>query len=82
VADGRAKIQEYLDHRAMREQQIVAALRAGPVTVDVLVGQLYVDTAPQLLAMAARNVRVHLDHLAAQGRALVVDGTWYLRARQ
>jgi glyoxylase-like metal-dependent hydrolase (beta-lactamase superfamily II) len=82
VPDGLAKIQEYREHRAMRERQIVAALRAGPATVDLLVEQLYADTPPQLHAMAARNVRVHLDHLSAQGRALAVDGAWCLLFRQ
>jgi glyoxylase-like metal-dependent hydrolase (beta-lactamase superfamily II) len=76
VADGLAKIQEYVDHRAMRERQVAQALRAGPATVDDLVRRIYVETPVELYAMAAHNVRAHLEHLAAQGLALRVGDEW------
>jgi glyoxylase-like metal-dependent hydrolase (beta-lactamase superfamily II) len=79
VADGLAKIREYLAHRAQRDQQIVDVLRSGPATVDTLVERIYVDTPPGLYAMAVRNVRAHLDRLSALGRVAVSDETWELR---
>jgi glyoxylase-like metal-dependent hydrolase (beta-lactamase superfamily II) len=80
IADGPAKLQEYLDHRALRERQILDVLRRGPATVDEIVQRLYAGTtAASLLPMAARNVQIHLDHLAHQGRAVEAGGRWHLR---
>jgi glyoxylase-like metal-dependent hydrolase (beta-lactamase superfamily II) len=70
IDDAPARIQEYLDHRALRERQIVEALRHGPATVDELVARLYVETPKALYPMAARNVEAHLEHLAALGRVV------------
>lgn len=78
VADGRGKLQEYLSHRAMREQQIVDTLRSGPTTVDRLVHCLYGGTPSDLLPLAARNIRVHLEHLEERGRVTTSDGEWLL----
>jgi glyoxylase-like metal-dependent hydrolase (beta-lactamase superfamily II) len=78
VLDGPAKIQEYLDHRALRERQIVAALSQGPATVDALVHRLYAETPPQLFKMAAHNVRAHLEHLENLGRAVSRGDEWSL----
>jgi glyoxylase-like metal-dependent hydrolase (beta-lactamase superfamily II) len=78
ILDGPGKIQEYLDHRAMRERQIVEALSRGPATVDGLVRRLYAETPPQLFAMAAHNVRAHLEHLENLGRAVRQGDEWEL----
>jgi glyoxylase-like metal-dependent hydrolase (beta-lactamase superfamily II) len=82
VEDGPAKIQEYLDHRRQRVQQVVDALNArGACTVDELVRTIYVDVAPNLVAMAARNVRANLDMLAADGKVVAAAGErWQLTA--
>lgn len=80
VADGPAKLEEYLAHRARRESQILERLARGPATVDDLVKDLYAQTTPPaLLPLAARNVLIHLDHLAHQGRASEERGRWSLR---
>lgn len=78
VEDPSAKIREYLDHRTMRERQVVAALSERPCTVDALVGQLYADTPTALHRMAARNVRAQLWKLEHEGRATADGGTWQL----
>jgi glyoxylase-like metal-dependent hydrolase (beta-lactamase superfamily II) len=78
IEDPAIKIQEYLDHRAMRDRQIVAALASGPATVDDLVQRLYAGVAPSLRPMAARNVQAHLEHLANVGKAERRDGEWRL----
>ena len=77
ILDGPPKIQEYLDHRALRERQIVEALSEGPATVDALVKNLYRETPPQLFAMAANNVRAHLEHLENVGRAVSHGDKWW-----
>jgi glyoxylase-like metal-dependent hydrolase (beta-lactamase superfamily II) len=80
VEDGPGKIQEYLDHRRQRVQQVVDALSAsGARTVDELVSTIYVDVPSNLVAMAARNVRANLDMLAADGKVVAAAGErWQL----
>ena len=64
-----AKIDEYLQHRAMREQQIVDALEAGPTTVKAIGQALYPDLIEELVPMAQGTVWAHLRKLKAEGRA-------------
>lgn len=80
IPDGPAKLQEYLDHRALRERQILDLLAERPSTVDEIVERLYAGTTPPaLLPMAARNVLIHLDRLAHQGKAVETAGRWRLQ---
>jgi glyoxylase-like metal-dependent hydrolase (beta-lactamase superfamily II) len=76
IDDGAGKVAEYVTHRAARERQLLAALADGPASVETLVERLYADTAPGLRAMAARNVRAHLERLAELGRASRRGGRW------
>lgn len=79
IPDGPAKLQAYLDHRALRERQILGLLAERPFSVDEIVARLYASTTPPaLLPMAARNVLIHLDHLARQGKAVETAGHWSL----
>jgi len=74
-----AKVDEYLEHRAMREAQILASLTtAGTTTIDAIVGELYADTPEELHPMAAATVWAHLRQMADQGRAKgdAIDGNW------
>ncbi|WP_341213257.1 MBL fold metallo-hydrolase, partial [uncultured Limimaricola sp.] len=50
------RIDWLLAHRANREAQIRAALRAGPLDASALTAQLYADVPPQLHPAARRNV--------------------------
>lgn len=78
VEDGRARVRAYLDHRAAREQQVLAVLRArGRCTVQEVVAAVYAEVPDALLPMAARNVRAHLRKLADEHRAVALpDDTW------
>jgi uncharacterized protein YoxC len=81
VEDGVGKIQEYLDHRRQRVQQVVDALADASRTVDELVSTIYVDVPKNLVAMAARNVRANLEMLAADGKVAAAAGErWQLTA--
>ncbi|MEQ1786026.1 MAG: MBL fold metallo-hydrolase [Acidimicrobiales bacterium] len=73
-----AKIDEYLDHRSMRERQILGALGAGPTTVEAIVEALYPDLAEELVPMAHGTVWAHLLKLKGDGQAkgTKIDGTW------
>ena len=64
-----AKLQEYVDHRAEREQQIVDALAHGPRTIADMVAGIYAAYPPEVHGLAARSVLAHLLKLSAEGRA-------------
>ena len=69
VADGSARLREYIAHRAEREQQILAALAQGAAKVATLVARVYTDV-PQVLHRAAEHsVAAHLRKLEREGRA-------------
>src|SRR5712691_5827929 len=75
VEDGVGKLNEYLQHRRQRVQQVVDALSArGPSTVEELVRAIYVDVAPNLVEMAARNVRANLEKLMDEGKVVEAPG--------
>lgn len=67
-----ALIEEYIQHRRMREQQVLDALRDGPSTIAGLVPRIYADVPAALHPLAARSVHAHLIKLEAEGR---VSGT-------
>lgn len=74
IVDGPAKLREYLAHRRMREDRVVAALGEMPSTLGELVASAYSDTPPMLWPLAERSLRAHLDKLVAEGRASFDDG--------
>ncbi len=62
-----ALLDEYLSHRLQREEQIVAALRAGLDAIPDVVTRLYTALHPGLRWAAALTVRAHLDKLIVDG---------------
>lgn len=68
IEDGPAKIDEYLEHRMLRERQILEALADGVETIPAIVARIYVDVAPALHPVAALSVESHLKKLAREGR--------------
>jgi glyoxylase-like metal-dependent hydrolase (beta-lactamase superfamily II) len=68
IDDGVAKLSEYIEHRALRERQVLAALAAGPRTIAELVPVIYADYPTALHAPAAQSVGAHLAKLAEEGR--------------
>ena len=70
IADPKAKLREYIAHRLERERQIVAAVRAGASTVDVMVERIYVDTPRALWPAAGQSVLSHLHKLERERRAV------------
>jgi glyoxylase-like metal-dependent hydrolase (beta-lactamase superfamily II) len=59
----REKIESYLAHRALRDQQILDGLGNGPQDVATLVRRIYVDVPEFLHAAAAMSVNAHLRKL-------------------
>ena len=69
VLRAEATLQKYLDHRARREEQVLAAMAHGGATVSAMVADIYADYPPQVHELAARSVLAHLLKLEAEGRA-------------
>jgi glyoxylase-like metal-dependent hydrolase (beta-lactamase superfamily II) len=69
-------LQRYLDHRRMRERQVIEALAAGRATVQAIADSIYDGFDPALMPAARENVQAHLDKLKADGRAVEDNGTW------
>lgn len=68
IEDAPAKIQEYLDHRMLRERQILEALGGGPRTIPEIVRVVYADVTSALHRVAAMSVHSHLRKLRTEGR--------------
>jgi glyoxylase-like metal-dependent hydrolase (beta-lactamase superfamily II) len=68
VDDAQAKIAEYIAHRQMREDEIVAALTPGGQTIPELVQRIYGRQRQVLWPAMARQVLAHLDALESEGR--------------
>ena len=68
VLDAPAKLREYLDHRAYREAQILAAISDGLNTIPEIVDVVYGELPPDVRPLAARSVLAHLLKLESEGR--------------
>jgi glyoxylase-like metal-dependent hydrolase (beta-lactamase superfamily II) len=69
IADGQAKLREYIAHRAEREREILAALGDGIAEVAAMVKRIYAAYPEALHAAAASSVVAHLRKLEREGRA-------------
>jgi glyoxylase-like metal-dependent hydrolase (beta-lactamase superfamily II) len=61
-------IDEYVTHRAMREQQVVACLADGITGVDGMVARIYPDLTEALQPAARLTIEAHLEKLREDGR--------------
>jgi glyoxylase-like metal-dependent hydrolase (beta-lactamase superfamily II) len=69
IEDPAAVIDGYIDHRHQREEQILGALREGPLDLAQLRERIYPDLAPGLGKAAEAQLEAHLIHLVEQGQA-------------
>ena len=70
IPDGKAKIREYLAHRMLREQEILAALGDGLARIGEMVKRIYAAYPVELHAPAAGSVTAHLRKLEREGRVV------------
>jgi glyoxylase-like metal-dependent hydrolase (beta-lactamase superfamily II) len=68
VWDAAAKLREYVEHRAEREQQVLDALAEGARTPEEIVPVVYEGYPPEVLDLAARTILAHLLKLEREGR--------------
>jgi ribonuclease/clavin/mitogillin len=80
IRDPYVKINEYLAHRALREQQILEGLAAGLRSVPDLVRRIYVDVPEWLHAAAGVSVEAHLRKLEQDGVVVRTGDDWDLIA--
>ena len=69
IEDGPGRIAEYIEHRLLRERQILEALGDGLDTIPAMVKRIYADVPEKLHQMAGQSVESHLRKLAREGRA-------------
>jgi hypothetical protein len=56
-----ALIDEYVEHRRLRSEQVAAAVAAGARTVDEIVDRIYPGISDRLRKGAQETVRAHLE---------------------
>jgi glyoxylase-like metal-dependent hydrolase (beta-lactamase superfamily II) len=90
VTDPASLLTRYLEHRLLREQQVIGALADGRDTVQAIAESIYhgrpgrpglselPELTPALVPAARENVRAHLEKLRQEGRAFEEHGRWHL----
>ena len=78
IRDPYGKINEYLAHRALREDQILEGLAAGLTKAEDLVRRIYTDVPEWLHAAAGVSVEAHLRKLAKDAKVACDGDDWAL----
>lgn len=73
ISDAGAVIDDYIDHRLQREQQLLAAIANGAETVGDVVNAVYADVPSGLRHAATHQVRVQLIKLSRDGAVTFDD---------
>jgi endoribonuclease LACTB2 len=78
ILNPREKIESYLAHRALRDEQILEGLKAGIETVPDLVKRIYTDVPEYLHGAAGMSVDAHLRNLLKEGMVQRRGERWAL----
>jgi glyoxylase-like metal-dependent hydrolase (beta-lactamase superfamily II)/8-oxo-dGTP pyrophosphatase MutT (NUDIX family) len=81
IGSARGKIEEYVEHRTMRENKILAAVHAGASLPHEIVEAAYTDVNPAMWALAERSTVAHLEKLEEEGRIGRSEGGHYVGVR-
>jgi ribonuclease/clavin/mitogillin len=68
IEDGPGRIAEYIEHRLLRERQILETVGDGVDTIPAMVKRIYAEIPEKLHQMAGQSVESHLKKLAREGR--------------
>jgi glyoxylase-like metal-dependent hydrolase (beta-lactamase superfamily II) len=71
-------LREYIQHRALREQQVLTALRIGIGDPREMVTKIYPSLAAPLAQVARESVIAHLIKLEREGKAVRDGDRWSL----
>ena len=70
IGSAREKLEEYVVHRTLREDKILAAVQAGASRPHEIVEAAYTDVHPSMHGLAERSTIAHLEKLEEEGRVL------------
>ena len=73
----RRKLEELIQHRLEREQQVLTGLSRGTVTAKELVAEIYPELDSRLYEMAQGQVMAHLVKLEREGKVASVGSAGY-----
>jgi glyoxylase-like metal-dependent hydrolase (beta-lactamase superfamily II) len=76
VNDVPAKLQELIDHRRAREEQIMKLMANGKRTVKAMLSAIYPELDKRMLTAATRQIEAHLAKLSTEGRAQQSGEDW------
>ena len=79
IRDARAKVEQYIAHRHLREAQIIEGLESGLRLIPDLVKRIYTDVPEFLYVAAGVSVEAHLRKLEKDGIAHRDGEQWLLR---
>lgn len=74
IGSAREKLEEYVEHRTMRENKILAAVKAGASAPREIVEVAYTDVNPVMYGLAERSTVAHLEKLEEEGRVSRASG--------
>ena len=78
IGNARNKLEEYLTHRAWREDKILEAVRAGASSPEEIVPAAYTDVTPAMWGLAERSTLAHLEKLEEEGRVTRDAGGYHV----
>ncbi len=70
-SNAKIKIQEYIDHRLEREEQIIAVMNTGENTPEKIAEIVYQNLDPGLFPLAIESVRAHIAKIDSDSKKLV-----------
>ncbi len=70
IDDPRPFLDAYIEHRRLRERQILTEMSAGKTDIRTMVASMYADVDKRLHPAAAHSVLAHMIHLVEQGRVI------------
>lgn len=80
VTEPHAHVRRLIEHRRMRERQIIGHLERGEGRIAAMVADMYADIDPRLFPAAGRSVLAHLLDLDRRGLARQEGEQWTLAA--
>lgn len=76
IGSAREKLEEYVAHRTLRENKILAAVKAGASLPHEIVEAAYTDVHPSMYGLAERSTIAHLEKLEEEGRVTREQGAF------
>ena len=80
IGDPYGKIREYIDHRLMRERQVLQCLRDGHHAIDSMAEVIYEGISPTLVRMGGLSIEAHLLKLMQEKRVVQKGRDYFLVA--